>query len=79
MSLRLTPQLIADLVAGRQAALAQISGQISPEFAAKIAAKLQREAHDAAMLISADKITETRLAQYSFVLDSRYFEQKFLL
>lgn len=78
MSGQLTPQLIAEVIAARQAALAQIGGQLSPDFAAKIAAKLQDEARTAAALISADKLTETRLAQYSFVLDSRYFEQKFL-
>ena len=78
MSVRLTPQLINELTAERQAALVQLRPHLSPDFSAKIATKLALEAKDAAALVVADKATEARLSHYTFVLDSQYFDQKFL-
>lgn len=74
MESSLTPKLIRD----RQLQLDQLRPQLSAAFATAIAAKLQIEARDVSEMLAADTAVKTALAQYSFVLDQRYFEQKFL-
>lgn len=71
-------QLIAQAIESRTKSFVAIQIRLSPAMRQLITQKLQAEAHAAIILQSADQASATQRAQYSFVLDPQFFEQKFL-
>lgn len=62
----------------RRQTLRQIKNQVSLKFYYSVEEKIKREEEQIKTLLRLEEHKQKVLSAYSFVLDPRYFEQKFL-
>jgi len=75
---KLTMDYFQPVFQARQIMLAEIKSFISVKFHDKLVDKLKKEQGLALKLTQAENILTQRKAQYTHVLDSQFFEQRFL-
>jgi hypothetical protein len=74
----LSESVISDLFAARRQQLDTVKQWISLKFFYQAAEKVKREEAALRKLLDLEQAKQTILAEYTFVLDPVYFEQKFL-
>lgn len=75
---RLDAAAVANLFQARQQHLATLKNWVGLKFFYRAAEKIKQEETSLKHLLRLENAKQTILADYSFVLDSAYFEQKFL-
>lgn len=74
----LTMQQVDELYTARNANLEAIKQWVNLKFYYRVAEKIKQEQEAFKRLLRIENAKQDILAEYSFVLDSAYFEQKFL-